>query len=76
MRTTVELDDDTAKVVEKLRQERGIGLSEAVNELIRQGVLPRPEREPFRQETRPLGLKVDVTNIAEALDVLEGPDAR
>ncbi len=76
MRTTVEFDDDTAKVIEQLRQERGIGVSEAVNELIRRGLLPRPAGEPFRQATHPLGLKVDVTNIAEALDLLEGSDAR
>ncbi len=74
MRTTVEFDDDTASVVEQLRQERGIGVSEAVNELIRRGLLPRPAGEPFRQVTHRLGLKIDVTNVADALDLLEGPD--
>jgi hypothetical protein len=76
MRTTVEFDDDTAKAIEAARRERGIGVSEAVNELIRQGLLPRPETAPFRQSTRRLGLRVDVTNVAEALDLLEGSDAR
>lgn len=76
MRTTVEFDDDTAKVIDRLRRERGIGVSEAVNELIRRGLLPRPAGEPFRQTTHRLGLEVDVTNVAEALDLLEGPDAR
>jgi len=76
MRTTVEFDDDTAKVIDQLRRERGIGVSEAVNELIRRGLLPRPEGEPFRQATRPLGLRIDVTNVAEALDLIEGPEAR
>jgi len=76
MRTTVEFDDDTARVVEQLRRERGLGVSEAVNELIRRGLLPRPAGEPFRQATHRLGLKVDVTNVAEALDLLEGSDAR
>ena len=76
MRTTVEFDEDTARVIEQLRRERGIGVSEAVNELIRQGLLPRPAAEPFRQATHRLGLKVDVTNVAEALDLIEGPDAR
>lgn len=76
MRTTIELDDDTAAVIERVRRERGIGVSEAVNALIRQGVLPRPEPPRFSQRTHHLGIKIDVSNIAEALDVLEGPDAR
>lgn len=76
VRTTVDLDPDTAKVIERLRRERGIGLSEAVNELIRRGVTTEaPERrfEPIRRE---LGLTIDVSNVADALEVLEGPDAR
>jgi hypothetical protein len=76
VRTTVEFDEDTAKAVDRLRREQGLGVSEAVNELIRRGLLPRPEREPFRQATRRLGLTIDVSNVAEALDVLEGPEAR
>jgi hypothetical protein len=71
----VELDDDTAKAVEQLRREQGVGLSEAVNELIRRGLLPRPAAR-FEQPTYPLGIKIDVSNIAEALEVLEGVDRR
>ena len=55
MRTTLRLDDDTARAVEQCRRERGIGVSEAVNELIRRGLLPRDDRVAFRQRTRPLG---------------------
>jgi ribbon-helix-helix CopG family protein len=76
MRTTIEFDDDAAAAIEQLRRERGMGVSEAVNELIRLGMLPRAERPSFRQRTRRLGLKIDVSNVAEALDVLEGPEAR
>lgn len=72
MRTTVEFDDDTAKAVEQLRREEGLGVSEAVNELIRRGVLPRKERRPFEQQTHPVGIKIDVSNVADALEVLEG----
>jgi hypothetical protein len=72
VRTTVDLDADTAKAIERLRRERGIGLSEAVNELVRRGVLHRPESAAVSVPTRPLGLRVDVSNVAEALDVLEG----
>ncbi len=76
MRTTVEFDDDTAKAVEQLRQELGIGVSQAVNELIRRGLIPRPEKEPFRQRTRRLGIRIDVSNVAAALEDLEGVEAR
>lgn len=52
-------------------------MSEAVNELIRAGLTAtKKTRRPFKQSTRSLGLRIDVTNIAEALEVLEGPDFR
>ncbi|MEX2626895.1 MAG: ribbon-helix-helix protein, CopG family [Ilumatobacteraceae bacterium] len=76
MRTTIEFDDDTAKAVEELRRESGLGVSDATNQLIRQGLLARPPERSFRPRRRPLGLHIDVSNVAEALDVLEGTDAR
>ncbi|MDZ7732283.1 MAG: CopG family transcriptional regulator [Acidimicrobiia bacterium] len=76
MRTTVEFDEDTSRAVEQLRRDEGLGVSEAVNQLIRRGLLPREPREPFEQPTRTLGLKIDVSNVAEALEVLEGVEAR
>lgn len=76
MRTTVEFDDDTSKAIEALRRERGIGLSEAVNALIRQGLVRQPAAQRFRQRTRRLGIKVDVSNVAAALEDLEGIEAR
>lgn len=76
MRTTVSLDDDVAAAVEQLRRERHVGLSEAVNELIRAGLRPRRERRVFRQRTTDLGLRVDVSNVAEVIELLEGPSAR
>lgn len=76
MRTTVEFEDDTARAIEQLRREEGIGLSEAVNRLVRRGLMPRPKVSTFKQPTHSMGLKIDVSNVAEALDLLEGPDAR
>lgn len=76
MRTTVEFDPDTAKAVERLRRQRGVGVSEAVNELIRLGMLRREAVAPFRQQTHALGIKIDVVNVAEALEVLDGSHAR
>jgi uncharacterized membrane protein YgcG len=74
MRTTVDLADDVAAAVEKARRERGLGLSEAVNDLVRAGLLPRESRPPFRQRTYSMGLKVDVSNIGEVLDMLDAED--
>jgi hypothetical protein len=76
MRTTVTLDNDVAAALERLRRERSIGLSEAINELIRAGLTARRPRRPFRQQAQPIGLRIDVTNVADALELLEGPAAR
>lgn len=76
MRTTVEFEPDAAAAVERLRQDEGLGTSEAVNELIRRALLPRPQRTRFVQTTRPLGLMVDVSNVTDALEALEGVDHR
>lgn len=71
MRTTVRLDSDVAAAAERLRRERHIGLSEAVNELARLGMRRGGKPRPFRQRTANLGLLVDVTNVAEALELLD-----
>lgn len=74
MRTTVNLDDDVLAAAEQLRRDRRIGLSEAINELARAGVAAgNGPREPFRQGTHSMGLRVDVSNVAEALDLLDEP---
>ena len=76
MRTTVEFEPDTARAIEQLRRERGLGVSDAVNELIRRGLLPHGPTPQFVQRTQALGLRLDVSNIADALESLEGPEAR
>jgi hypothetical protein len=75
MRTTITLADDVAAAVEQLRRERSIGVSEAVNELIRRGLLPRGRPQRFVQATHDLGAGVDYTNVAEAVETLDGPAA-
>jgi hypothetical protein len=73
MRTTIRLDDDVAAAAEVLQREHHIGLSEAVNTLARAGLRAQhPPRRTFRQRTTKLGLRVDVSNVAEALDLLDG----
>lgn len=76
MRTTITFDSDVAAAIEQLRRERDVGVSEAVNELVRAGLVTRRPRKAFRQRTYPLGAKLDVSNVAEALELAEGPDYR
>jgi hypothetical protein len=76
VRATVEFEPDTARAIEELRRDQGIGVSEAVNELIRRGLLLRQSVAPFVPRTRPMGLALDVSGVAEALETLEGPDVR
>jgi hypothetical protein len=71
MRTTLRLDDDVLAAAERLRRERHIGLSEAVNELARAGMQRSGQPRAFRQRTKALGLRIDVSNVAEALDLLD-----
>ncbi len=72
MRRTVTLADDVAAAVERLRKERGLGLSEALNELARAGLRQRGKRKGFSQESHSIGLKIDLTDVADALELLEG----
>jgi hypothetical protein len=76
MRTTVALDEDVAAAVQRLREERHIGLSDAVNELVRAGLAAPPRHRPFRQRSANIGLQVDVSSVADALEHLDGPQAR
>lgn len=77
MRTTVEFDPDTEAAVQALRRERGLGVSESVNELIRRGLVRKDEQKPYVPRSSAMGeFKVDVSNISEALALLEGEDYR
>jgi hypothetical protein len=77
MRTTVTLADDVAAELQRVRRERSVGVSEALNELARAGMARKKEpRKKFVQRTHSVGIKIDVTNVAEALELAEGPDYR
>lgn len=76
MRTTVELDDDTAKAVDHFRRTQQRGVSEAINELIRRGLVAPPPARRYEAHPRRLGVHLDVSNVAEALDLLEGAEHR
>ena len=72
MRTTIDVDEDVAAAVAQLRQ-GGVGLSEAVNRLARAGLSVRPRRSEFHQRGAPIGLRIDIANVAEALELLDEP---
>ncbi len=69
------LDPEVAAAAERLRRERRIGLGEAVNELARAGLAREQKTTRFRQRTASVGLKVDVTDIADTLELLDHDDA-
>ncbi len=75
MRTTVRLDPEVEAAAEHLRRERHIGLGEAVNELARAGLARKEKTTSFRQRTASVGLKIDVTNVADTLELLDQFDA-
>jgi hypothetical protein len=76
MRTTIVLDEDVRAAIEKERTTAHLGISEAVNQLIRRGLASSKKPARFVQRAAPLGLRIDVRNIGEALEVLEGPTER
>jgi len=76
MRTTVTLDKDVAAAVQQLQRDRLIGLSAAVNELARAGLAVSTQRKRFVQRSVAMGAGLDVSNVAEALELLEGPGHR
>jgi hypothetical protein len=74
MRTTVNLDDDVAREVAKLRLERGIGLSAAVNELVRAGLEVARQEFRYQHVSHYMGALVDLSNVAEVLELLDEDD--
>jgi len=74
MRTTITLADDVAAAIDHRRRDEDKGISEVVNELVRKGLTVKEPREPFVQKTYPMGTKIDVSNVAEAIAYAEGDD--
>lgn len=72
MRTTVVIDSDVAAEIARLRRQ-GMGLSEALNLLARRGMTQVASSDPvkYTHRTSRIGLKVDVTNVADVLDLLD-----
>ena len=74
VRTTVTFDPDVAKILERLQRERGLGLSDVVNDAVRDADAPPRTGKPkrFVQTTSDMGaFTMPIDNIAEVLDVIE-----
>ena len=77
MRTTISLEPDVAAAVDRLRRDHGLGVSAAVNSLARRGLITEAVRgTPYVLEPSDLGLLVDVDNVSEVLEQLDGADDR
>ena len=77
MRTTVTFQEDVARAIEQLQRERGSGVSDVVNDLVRRGLARHDQpRQRFEQETSAMQARLDVTNIGDVLDTVDGPDTR
>lgn len=68
------LADDVVAEVERLRREQGVGLSEALNLLARRGMAVRPQSADYVHSSAPIGIRVDVTNVGDVLDLLDDED--
>lgn len=72
MRTTVTLAADVAAEIERLRA-TGLGPSEALNMLARRGMSSGSPRADYVHEASPIGIEMDVRNIGDVLETLDGP---
>ena len=78
MRTTLTLDEDVARLLERLRRQRGGSLKDLVNEALREGLTrlaaPRTPRKRHATKAVALGrcLLDNVDDVAEAIALAEG----
>lgn len=74
MRTTLTLQADVAAAVERLRRSEGIGVSEAVNRLVREGLAKAQASSPYEHDSYDMGQKVDVTDVGDVIGLLDETD--
>lgn len=73
MRTTVTLDPDVAAAIAHLQAAHHVGVSKAVNDLVRRGLAGGTELRRFTQETSAMGPPaLPLDDIAAAVEALEG----
>jgi hypothetical protein len=78
VRTTLSLDDDVARLLERVRKRRGVTLRALVNQALREGLArldaPRAPRKRHTTKAVSLGrcLLENVDDVAEALAAADG----
>ena len=80
-RTTLTLDDDVAAKLDAECRRSGRSFKQTVNSCLRRALTEparRPDAKPFRVDARDMGLRpgLDLDNIEELLDQIDGPDRR
>jgi len=80
VRTTLSLDEDVARLLNKEVRRSGTSFKETVNRLLRLGLISSQQqgRKPFEVIPRRLGLPPGMSydNLEELLEKLEGPAHR
>jgi hypothetical protein len=80
VRTTLSLDDDVARLLEKEIRRSGGSFKEVVNHVLRLGLMAskRPTQKPFVVRPRKLALPPGLTydNVERVIEALEGPTHR
>ena len=80
MRTTLTLDDDVARLLQRESRKSGASFKEAVNHFLRLGLTASKQHihKPFVVTPRKMGLPPGLSydNVEELLDVIEGPARR
>ncbi len=80
-RTTLTLDDDVAANLDAEARRSGRSFRETVNACLRRGLnppVPTAGARPFQVKARDLGLRpgLDLDNVEELLDQVDGPERR
>jgi hypothetical protein len=78
IRTTLNIGDDVAAMLKRLRRKGDASLKDVINEALRRGLrdmaAPAKPRKPFRTKSVDVGemLLPDIDNVAEVLALVEG----
>jgi hypothetical protein len=80
VRTTLTLDDDVMRLLEKETRRTGEPFKAVVNRYLRLGLIAarQPQQKPFTVAPRRLGLPSGLSydNVQELLEAIEGPRPR
>ncbi len=76
MRTTLTIDEDVARLLEKEQRRSGKSFKQVINDFLRLGLtVKQPLKKPFKVTPINLGLP-HYDKVEDLLDSLEGPDHR